>query len=159
MTRDPPHNDERERPNRRHLTAEQRTDPSATEFAGFRYHPPGLALLTSASRQRRRCHDRALTEEQVPTDRKRFDVDAMMDRSNRNMMCPQTGTAEPGKNSLIGGQILARWASGAEPCNSWCSHARSVVLNRTTGWCSKPQILSSERSGVRGVLSPRSLRR
>jgi transposase len=32
--------------------------------------------------------------------------------------------------------------SGSQPHHHWRSPARSVVLNRTIGWCSKPQILS-----------------
>lgn len=32
--------------------------------------------------------------------------------------------------------------SGSQPHHRWRSSARSVVLNRTIGWCSKPQILS-----------------
>lgn len=32
--------------------------------------------------------------------------------------------------------------SGSQPHHHWRSPARSVVLNRTIGWCSKPQILT-----------------
>ncbi len=41
---------------------------------------------------------------------------------------------------------MTEGVSGSQPHHHWRSLARSVVLNRTIQWCSKPQILKSEHS-------------
>jgi hypothetical protein len=83
-----------------------------------------------------------------------FDVNGMTDRYIRNTMCSRPGTARQERNSPLQRQLTASCAGGAEPRTPWCSLARSVVLGRTIGWSSKPQILTSVRADLPATAEP-----
>lgn len=69
-------------------------------------------------------------------------ADAIMDRIIHNTIWVETGTYNMREHTaLASAKSTTEGVSGSQPHHHWRSLAQSVVLNRTIGWCSKPQIL------------------
>lgn len=70
-------------------------------------------------------------------------ADAIMDRIIHNTIWVEAGTYNMREHTaLASAYSVTEVASGSQPHHHWRSLARTVVLNRTIRWCSKPQILS-----------------